>query len=274
MRGFYQSNNLNYYSQYISAGGRPGFNSPQTSGFEWANNGTVQMTFNGTGSLGVGTANPATLLDVAGNAQFGSGATKSTFTATGSLTMDPAASISTKYLIAAPGTSTMTPTGVLFFIDSTTVSGSTCTVSGNTLVEMSSYTLAANSLSIGHTLVLDCWYINNSVPGSPNLKPRMDAGGANNGDYIYWAAVNVSNAATHTRVELAQLTANTGVYSGRAEHCAYNGTCTYPVPIDNATNTGDPVITYKTNVAHTLQCGASNNTGGNINFIAMKVSIQ
>lgn len=36
-----------------------------------------------TGNVGVGTASPATLLDVNGSAQFGSGATKSTFTATG-----------------------------------------------------------------------------------------------------------------------------------------------------------------------------------------------
>jgi len=37
------------------------------------------------GSLGIGTASPATKLDVNGDAQFGSGATKSTFTTTGDL---------------------------------------------------------------------------------------------------------------------------------------------------------------------------------------------
>lgn len=44
-------------------------------------------------SVGVRTASPATALDVNGSAQFGSGATKSTFTASGSLTLNGAASI-------------------------------------------------------------------------------------------------------------------------------------------------------------------------------------
>ena len=44
--------------------------------------------------LGVGTSSPNTSLDINGNAQFGSGATKSTFTATGALALDPAASLS------------------------------------------------------------------------------------------------------------------------------------------------------------------------------------
>ena len=45
------------------------------------------------GSVGIGTASPATTLDVNGNAQFGSGATKSTFTATGGLTIASVSSI-------------------------------------------------------------------------------------------------------------------------------------------------------------------------------------
>jgi hypothetical protein len=47
------------------------------------NAGTARVTFTDGGSVGIGTAAPATTLDVNGNAQFGSGATKSTFTATG-----------------------------------------------------------------------------------------------------------------------------------------------------------------------------------------------
>ena len=40
-----------------------------------------------TAKIGIGTASPATNLDVDGNAQFGSGATKSTFTTTGNLNL-------------------------------------------------------------------------------------------------------------------------------------------------------------------------------------------
>ncbi|HAZ08560.1 MAG TPA: hypothetical protein DCZ01_08590, partial [Elusimicrobia bacterium] len=48
-----------------------------------ANRLTIQ---NITGNVGIGTASPAAKLDVAGSAQFGSGAAKSTFSATGALT--------------------------------------------------------------------------------------------------------------------------------------------------------------------------------------------
>lgn len=49
------------------------------------NGGNTTATFKSGGSVGIGTASPATTLDVNGNAQFGSGATKSTFTTTGDL---------------------------------------------------------------------------------------------------------------------------------------------------------------------------------------------
>lgn len=51
------------------------------------------FTLTGAGNAGLGTASPATLLDVNGNAQFGTGVTKSTFSATGALTIAAAASL-------------------------------------------------------------------------------------------------------------------------------------------------------------------------------------
>lgn len=48
------------------------------------------------GSVGIGTASPATTLDVNGNAQFGSGATKSTFTTTGVLSIPSNTNINLK----------------------------------------------------------------------------------------------------------------------------------------------------------------------------------
>lgn len=59
------------------------------SGFLWQNNSgsSNRMTLTDGGNLGVGNAALATKFDVEGNAQFGSGVTKSTFSTTGALTM-------------------------------------------------------------------------------------------------------------------------------------------------------------------------------------------
>ena len=53
-----------------------------------------QFIVQATGGFGVNTSTPATTLDVNGSAQFGSGATKSTFTTTGALILDTAAPLS------------------------------------------------------------------------------------------------------------------------------------------------------------------------------------
>lgn len=88
-----------------------------TSAGFWANNGNDIYNLN-TGNVGVGTQFPATTFDVNGNAQFGSGSNKSTFTTTGSLAMPSGASItdlfnSANSLLATNGSSVYTSLPVL-----------------------------------------------------------------------------------------------------------------------------------------------------------------
>ncbi len=58
-----------------------------------SSNGTNFLYIESDGRTGIGTTSPATVLDVNGASQFGSGATKSTFSATGDLTLDVGASM-------------------------------------------------------------------------------------------------------------------------------------------------------------------------------------
>jgi len=95
--------------------------------FRVESNGNANMLkIDGTNDkVGIGTASPATVLDVEGAAQFGSGATKSTFTATGNLQI--------------AGTLTLTA-GATIQANGGTLSLSTSTTSGTPAV-----TIAANN---------------------------------------------------------------------------------------------------------------------------------
>lgn len=78
-----------------------------------ASNNTVFVATT-TGRVGISTATPATTLDVAGNAQFGRGATKSTFTATGQLFMANGASVTIPAAGMYVATATTSETPALF----------------------------------------------------------------------------------------------------------------------------------------------------------------
>lgn len=69
--------------------------------------GDVYLSTATTGKTGVGTSSPGAKLDVGGDAQFGSGATKSTFTATGAL------NLRTPLTVPSGGTGATTLTGVV-----------------------------------------------------------------------------------------------------------------------------------------------------------------
>lgn len=86
-------------------------------------------------NVGVQTAVPATALDVNGNAQFGSGATKSTFTTTGSLTLASAATMTASTYLGVSGATesvNASMTGVGTAASPLGVNSASGTLAGNT----------------------------------------------------------------------------------------------------------------------------------------------
>lgn len=114
-----------------------------------------------TGRIGIqtGAAGPATTLDVNGNAQFGSGATKSTFTTTGALTLAKGARVG----------------GTLYSVASTTASPE---IAGE--FDLYTYTLPANTLSAaGDSLFITC--VSSEATGTNNSLLTAYFGSANIG---------------------------------------------------------------------------------------------
>lgn len=176
-------------------------------------------------------------------------------------------------IVAGTSSSTMTPIGTLYFASTQSVTGSTCTVGGNTAVSFSTYTLAANVLQVGDTLVLECGYINSvTAPTSPLLRPRMNSGGPNNGDFAYYSA-NVATARQHTATftRLRIKASGQAEYSSNAISDVFNGNASAPLATDNATTGSPDNLAYDITAAHTLNCMASDNGGGPVNFSYMKV---
>lgn len=94
------------------------------------NAGAEQARIQQNGRVGIGTSNPATLLDVDDAAQFGDGATKSTFSALGVLTLATDLAVSE----GGTGASTLTDGGILFGNGTAAIGATSVLTNGQLLI--------------------------------------------------------------------------------------------------------------------------------------------
>ncbi len=211
--------------------------------------------------LGLGTSNPATLLHMS----------------SGTLTIDGTGGALTfgkgTGITAGTSVTTMTSPGVLFFIDSTTVSGSTCTGGGGTVVNFSTFTLPANVIvSTGMAVREDCWYINSAAaPTSPQETVRFFGLNGNQATFTS-ASVNTASQIIHVWAIVSMWRIGMAEVEGYAWANTLSGNNTYPVATDGGGNL--PTRGLDWTATHVLNCAAQDSGGGPVNFLAMKVSIQ
>ena len=116
-------------------------------------NSVERMRFLSTGEAGIGTSVPATVLDVNGASQFGSGATKSTFTATGRLTLNSAAGMIPSIRTAAQIDAITGVVGLVYICSDCTVPYDICVGTGTALSGFRAVVNSAINTAVPGTLV-------------------------------------------------------------------------------------------------------------------------
>ncbi len=218
---------------------------------------TSSLVVTSAGNVGIGTASPATLLHMS----------------SGTLTIDgTGANIVTPTLTVSPGVSTITPSGFLFFIDSTTVTGSTHTIGSGTNVIFSTYTLAGNTLTkpgqqISVTCALRSGSVSLTTPGAdinsagiPEIA-QLQGGNFTTANAVTW----ITGTATYMRPgnSLIDMTAHSQSAGG-------NG-ITAPTVSDGANGLSGGSTDWT--ASHVFSCSA-HESGGQLNFLWMKVELK
>lgn len=174
--------------------------------------------------------------------------------------------------IGAGGVSTFTPTGMVFFISSNTIAGSSFTASAS-FSNFSTYTVLANTLTLGHDIKVECAFQNSGTALS----------GANAGI----AATNIAAGTPH----LLEFTGTAsdwirvdGWYNlvqskmvdifGEGLHINGNSAGGNVNVATNGLGGTSIGVGLDNTVAQTFNCSAALTSGGTIDFMYMKVYIE
>jgi hypothetical protein len=228
-------------------------------------------------SVGVRTASPQAALDVNGQGIIRGNLTT---TSGSSVTVGGNIGINTAYGInAGNSTSTMTPCGTIFFIDSTTVfnnaGGNALTNAGSTTAwgsggaEISTYTYIANTLvNPGDAIFITCAGKASNTLTSPFwwVDDNGKSLGGNSSTSHNFCQESLTSGTNILTCKMTLLSVSKNIY---AESTNWGSTAgTYGASASQGNYTFDPTVN------HTIQCGGqtANNGGGTLGLTYMKVS--
>lgn len=166
-------------------------------------------------------------------------------------------------IIAGTSASTMTPCGMLFFMSSDTVVGSTWTAN-TALTSFSTYTVAANVLTTpGDALQVECVFqTSGTAPGGTVLQG------------IFQTAARGTSAATTTNANITVQSRVTLVANqfGTFTNWAKTDTSAATTATSVTTSAGIGRVSWDNTAAQTFYCKAQHSTGAQIGFAWMRVS--
>ena len=237
----------------------------QTSGrIILAPNATESARFTSTG-LGIGTASPASTLDVNGSAQFGSGAAKSTFSTSGHLTAIQAG------VMAGASASSATVGGRVFYQDYTMVGVTTTTAANTVATGFSTFTVTANMLNRQG----DCLEFTCSGTGTVNTNiktPEVRWGGGfsgSGGTTVSGVSVTQSGASWRLKGSVCRrASSSTQIVDGEGD-ATNDGGATATKQVRAAVGAGRDLT-----ASNSLTCGCTNGSAslGDCSFLSFRVN--
>lgn len=221
-------------------------------------------TLNVSGTSTLGTTNVAGTLTASG----GGGAAVAYNVNAGSITTGNLAINQGSGIFTGTTASTMSPAGLLYYIDRFQITGATFTA-GSTLTNFSTYTYTANDVvKPGDTIVIECRFQNQGTLTSPSYGIYSSQAA---GDISYGVITTAGNTFI-IRLFLTLQSNNKFMANPSGEQISTSQGLGFITVTDNGYPDGAGGPAFPTNVNQTFHCDGKVSSGGTVNFMWMKVS--